>query len=97
MKTKLYTYGRLWMCCFILLIASSSNAQQVARGLTASNGVYIGFLEYKPVDYDLNPTTKYPLIIFLHGIGERGDGLGQLGMVAANAIPKYPNSPFPNH
>ena len=95
MKTKLYTYGRLWMCCFILLIASSSIAQQVARGLTASNGVYIGFLEYKPVDYDLNPTTKYPLIIFLHGIGERGDGLGQLGMVAANAIPKYCSQGYP--
>ncbi|HYJ39097.1 MAG TPA: PKD domain-containing protein, partial [Chitinophagaceae bacterium] len=89
MKIKLYFYGRLWMCCVFILIASSSIAQQVARSLTASNGTFIGFYEYKPVDYDANPTTKYPLIIFLHGIGERGDGTSQLPFVLANAIPKY--------
>jgi len=89
MKTKLYSYGRLWMCWIVLLIVSSSFAQQVPRSVVAPNGVFIGFYEYKPVDYDANPNTKYPLIIFLHGIGERGDGQGQLPMVLANAIPKY--------
>lgn len=70
-----------------LFIGLSVNSQQVARSLTASTGLFIGFLEYKPVNY--NPSHKYPLIIFLHGIGERGDGTTQLMNITANAIPKY--------
>src|SRR4030095_1291600 len=95
MKAKLYAYGRPWMFGLLLLLTSSSFAQQVARSLTASNGVFIGFYEYKPVDYNANPTTQYPLIIFLHGIGERGDGTTQLPFVLANAIPKYINAGNP--
>lgn len=63
-------------------------AQQVPKNLTASNGTFIGFYEYKPTDYNANPTTKYPLIIFLHGIGERGDGVTNLPLVLYNGIPK---------
>jgi predicted esterase len=73
-----------------VLIALSVKSQQVARSLTASTGLFIGFLEYKPVNYD--PTHKYPLIIFLHGIGERGNGTTDLPNVMANAIPKYINA-----
>ncbi len=68
-----------------LLMAMALPAQQVSKGLTASNGVFIGFLEYKPTDY--NPNTKYPLIIFLHGIGERGNGTTDLPNVANNGVP----------
>lgn len=75
---------------FVALFAClAGNAQQVAKGLTAANNVFIGFYEYKPVDYNANPNTKYPLIIFLHGIGERGNGTTELSRVAANAIPRY--------
>ncbi|HEY5771345.1 MAG TPA: hypothetical protein VIS75_01905, partial [Chitinophagaceae bacterium] len=57
----------------LLLTWVTAFTQQVPRGLTASsNGAYIGFYEYKPTDYSLNPNEKYPIIIFLHGIGERG-------------------------
>src|SRR5688572_24502443 len=72
-----------------LMLCLSGSAQQIAKGLTASNNVFIGFYEYKPVDYSANPNTKYPLIIFLHGIGERGNGTTELSRVAANAIPRY--------
>lgn len=72
-----------------LLLCLSGSAQQIEKGLTASNNVFIGFYEYKPVDYSANPNTKYPLIIFLHGIGERGNGTTELSRVAANAIPRY--------
>lgn len=89
MKTQLSFAGRLvfllW-CGIIPLIAAS---QQIPNSLTAANGTFIGFWEYKPVDYSANPNEKYPIIIFLHGIGERGDGTTQLGNVLANAIPKY--------
>ncbi|MFM9909763.1 MAG: PKD domain-containing protein [Chitinophagaceae bacterium] len=69
-----------------------SAAQQIAKNLTASNGVFIGFYEYKPVDYNTDLTTKYPVIIFLHGIGERGDGVTNLPLVLSNGVPKNINA-----
>ncbi|MEO5639325.1 MAG: hypothetical protein ABIR15_19485, partial [Chitinophagaceae bacterium] len=63
-------------------------SQQVAKTIpnsTSPDGV-IGFLEFKPKDYG---TQKHPLIIFLHGIGERGNGTSQINGVAANAIPLF--------
>ena len=69
--------------------------QQVAKSLTASTGLFIGYYEYTPVDYNVDLTKKYPLIIFLHGIGERGNGTTQLPFVLANAIPKYINAGHP--
>ncbi|MFT3947143.1 MAG: T9SS type A sorting domain-containing protein [Agriterribacter sp.] len=47
-----------------------------------------GYLESVPNDYTANPTKKYPLLISLHGIGERGDGsAGVLEKVANIGIP----------
>ncbi|MBC7849309.1 MAG: T9SS type A sorting domain-containing protein [Chitinophagaceae bacterium] len=66
-------------------------AQQVPKSLTASNGVFIGFYEYKPTDYNSNPNTQYPVIIFLHGIGERGDGVTNLPLVLSNGVPQKIN------
>jgi dienelactone hydrolase len=42
--------------------------QQVFKTTSAS---VIGYLEYLPADYN-NNSNKYPVVIFLHGIGERG-------------------------
>jgi predicted esterase len=72
-----------------------TSAQQVAKGLTASNNVFIGFYEYKPVGYSTDPEHKYPLIIFLHGMGERGNGTSDLPKVKAQGIPKYINAGHP--
>ena len=88
MKKLLFGFG-------MLLLTVTGTAQQVAKGLTASNSQFIGFLEYKPTNYNADPTIKYPLIIFLHGIGERGNGTTQLSSVAANGIPKYINAGNP--
>ncbi|MFM9909764.1 MAG: PKD domain-containing protein [Chitinophagaceae bacterium] len=96
---KNFTYlcrNSLYVLCVLALTSISSVAQQVPKGLTASsNGIYIGFYEYKPVDYSLNPSEKYPLIVFLHGIGERGDGVIELPNVLGQGIPKYINSGHP--
>ncbi len=67
--------------------AQSATAPFTHQGLTASTGDYLGFLQYKPADYDLHPNTKYPLIIFLHGIGERGNGTTELDKVAYVGLP----------
>ncbi|MBC7849308.1 MAG: T9SS type A sorting domain-containing protein [Chitinophagaceae bacterium] len=79
----------------MLLLSLNVNSQQIVKGLTAANGQYVGFLEYKPTNYASDVTTKYPLIIFLHGMGERGNGTSQIWSVAGNAIPKYIQSGHP--
>jgi predicted peptidase len=44
------------------------SAQQVFKTTSSSK---IAFYEYVPADYNSN-SNKYPVVIFLHGIGERG-------------------------
>jgi predicted esterase len=75
----------------------TSHAQQVAKQIpvqlpTSAKGHTIGFLEYRPPNYGSEPL---PLIIFLHGLGERGTSITVLGTdaqsalaVATNDIPK---------
>lgn len=89
MKPSLLT-AILW-----LLLSTVASAQQVAKSLTAANGQFIGFYEFKPAAYATNPTAKFPLIIFMHGIGERGNGTTELNRVLANGIPKYINNGHP--
>lgn len=72
-----------------MLLGMTASSQQIAKGLTAANNVFIGFYEYKPADYSTNTNTKYPLMIFLHGIGERGNGTTELSKVTGIAIPRY--------
>ena len=48
-----------------------------------------GYLEALPAHYATILTKRYPLIIFLHGQGELGNGsISDLKKVADNAIPK---------
>ncbi len=39
------------------------------------------FFVYLPVDYEKNPEFKWPVILFLHGNGQRGNGLDDLDYV----------------
>ncbi|WP_276372842.1 T9SS type A sorting domain-containing protein [Chryseolinea sp. H1M3-3] len=45
------------------------------------------YLEYLPADYN-NNSNSYPLMIFLHGAGERGNSIGSLGNVITHGPPK---------
>lgn len=67
--------------CLSVLLTLTVTAQQVPKSLTASNGQFIGFYQYTPTDYNANTTTRYPVIIMLHGIGERGNGTTDLPML----------------
>ncbi|HEY4149604.1 MAG TPA: PA14 domain-containing protein [Chitinophagaceae bacterium] len=68
-------------------IAVCAQAQtQVAKTITGTNGQFIGFLEFKPSDYG---SQKHPLIIFMHGIGERGNGTTDIQNITDNGIPNY--------
>lgn len=58
-----------YICVFILLlVAETLFGQQTCKFTTPS---VIAYLQSLPSDYHSN-TDKYPLVLFLHGIGERG-------------------------
>jgi poly(3-hydroxybutyrate) depolymerase len=74
------------LCVFFSTVVS---AQQIPNSVVGSNGVFIGFWEYKPADYALNPSTRYPVIIFLHGIAEKGTGSpADLAKITGLALPR---------
>ena len=55
-------------CLLITFFAIQAQAQQVFKTTKPST---IAYYEYLPQDYNTN-SDKYPIVIFLHGIGERG-------------------------
>lgn len=63
-------------------------SQQQAKNITYA-GEKIGFWEHRPATYNSYGQTKYPLLIFLHGIGERGNGTSELWKVKRIAVPHY--------
>jgi hypothetical protein len=69
-----------------LILPLFSAAQTSEKSVVARNGERIGFLEFRPSDYS---SAKHPLIIFLHGIGEKGNGTSQLKNVHCCGIPAY--------
>jgi predicted esterase len=87
MKNCTYVLRTVLICVFAIAGMLPGFSQQIEKGLNSSTGDYLGFLEYKPADYN-QTTTKYPLIIFLHGIGERGNGTTMLQDVTCCGIPR---------
>lgn len=72
----------------LLLVCVQLCAQQTFnRSLTAANGQFIGFMEFRPADY--NSTEKRPAIIFLHGYGEKGNGTTDLHKINCCGLPSY--------
>ena len=49
-----------------------------------------GFYKALPARYD-STTKKYPLLVFLHGVGELGNGTTDLSRLLGNAVPKLLN------
>jgi gliding motility-associated-like protein len=84
----LFIVGR-WFGLFVFLLSASSGlAQQTAK--KDVNGR--GYLEYLPPGYNDN-SDIYPVIIFLHGQGERGIGSpSALEKVKKHGPPKHINN-----
>ena len=45
-------------------------------------------LTWLPTDYTTNLTQRYPLLIFLHGVGETGNGVGGLYTLLNTGLPQ---------
>ncbi len=82
MRTILFGLG-------LLCLGLNGFSQQTQKSLIAANGSYIGFYEFRPYNYNSNPTKKYPLIIFLQGVGGQGNGTNELYLELAAGLPKY--------
>jgi predicted esterase len=67
----------LFLAALFLILISATNVQaqvQTARYNTSMTSNTNGFYEYLPQGYSSSGTTLYPLLIFIHGMGEYGSG-----------------------
>lgn len=62
-----------------------ASARHSARPL-GSTGAAQGYYEYLPPGYSF--AQRYPLLIFVHGLGENGNGGSQLSLVLRNGPPR---------
>ena len=70
----------------LLFLAHQTTAQQTPR-YTSETGLPYSYYEYLPPNYDSE--TKHPLLVFLHGLGEKGNGSSsELPRVKRNGPPK---------
>lgn len=65
-------------------------AQRQAAGTVASPaaGGPVGYYLYRPAGVPQDSTTRLPLLVFLHGIGERGNGTTELSRILKFGPPK---------
>jgi hypothetical protein len=89
---RLKIYLRYTLLLFSTLAFTSSYAQNTFRTTTKS---VIPFLEYLPQGYNGN-SNKYPVVIFLHGLGERGPCTTDIATLKAGIGPVERNGP-PKH
>lgn len=58
----------------------------------------VNYLLFLPRDYEQEPQKRWPLIVFLHGLGERGDDLEDLELLKKHGPPmlveQQPDFPF---
>lgn len=64
-------------------LQSSQQAQAFSRQI--SKTVTANYLLYLPQGYDIDKNRRWPLIVFLHGSGERGEDLNK---IKVNGLPK---------
>ena len=80
----LYMLGIVLTCFSVFILqsfaADSSSATEesssiLQKGYTFNLTFQLDYLLFLPKSYGHAPVQKWPLIIFLHGAGERGDNL----------------------
>jgi len=85
----------LCLTVYLLSCPAVGHAQayytKTARSVTTSLASD-GFYEFLPPGYDPNGTTTYPLMVFLHGSGEVGNGGSDISTVLRNGPPKLINA-----
>ena len=75
----------------VLVLSTLGNSQQrkIKLDIMDKNDISLNYLFYLPEDYKDDKEKKWPMILFLHGMGERGD---DLELVKIHGIPKIVSS-----
>ncbi|HEX2606960.1 MAG TPA: T9SS type A sorting domain-containing protein [Flavisolibacter sp.] len=77
----------------MLFLGQQADAQVQTARYTSITSNTKAFYEYLPQGYSATSTSKYPMILFLHGMGELGDGSPtNLPKVLRNGPPKLINN-----
>src|SRR5215203_3469076 len=79
------------MAIIFIAFFAHSYAQVQTPKYVSTTGNSGGFYEYLPSGYWGSGQT-YPLIVFIHGVGELGDGVGQLSSVLNGGLPRVISS-----
>ena len=99
MKNQKTILNLRYLLSFALILFYSGIAAQVQTARYVSiTPLTNAFYEYLPQGYSSNGSQKYPLMIFIHGSGETGDGSSsQLKRVLKHGPPKLiDKGDFPN-
>jgi dienelactone hydrolase len=79
-----------------LFFTAGAEAQTHTPRYVSMSSKTNGYYEYLPQGYDPDGTATYPLILFMTGIGEFGNGRSDLPNVLKQALPQYiKNGAFP--
>lgn len=84
----------MWIAVLLLAMTSAQTSKPIETGFlnrTYTKDSYtMPYVVYVPRDY--TPTKQWPVILFLHGAGERGnDGIRQTQVGIGTAIRSYPD------
>src|SRR5262245_6908386 len=86
MRVRILESVLVCSCWLVLFAVARAEAPAAGKQMAASNAVKVKtedgerevtlrYLLYLPGDYDAKPAEKWPLVLFLHGSGERGEDL----------------------
>ncbi|MCJ7548316.1 MAG: prolyl oligopeptidase family serine peptidase [Anaerolineae bacterium] len=79
----------LWTVLIVLVGCSRPSVQLGQHPYTfEQDNLQINYLLSLPEDYGKNPFKKWPLIVFLHGSGERGSTLEELDLLELQGLPR---------
>lgn len=73
----------------VVPLSITTAVRQRARSYaSAAVSAAVGYYTYLPDDHYFHPDESFPLLVFLHGAGEKGNGTTELSRVLANGPPK---------
>ncbi|WKV12902.1 PKD domain-containing protein [Marivirga harenae] len=84
--TSSFRSTRILLLIFIFIFQHKIVLAQNQLAKESPGGTW--YYEYLPADYNSN-TDDYPIMIFFHGLGERGNNEGDLTKVAKNGPPLH--------
>jgi hypothetical protein len=89
---KQFNSLRFLILIFGLFSIISTNAQvQTPRFISIPGASSNGFYEYLPLGYNPAGTKTYPLLLFIHGAGECGNGTTDLPLILRHGPPNMIN------